>query len=96
MKPKARGFSLIEILVVVVIVGVTAAVVALSVRGSGEREVENAAQRARALVRLACERAIIGGRDIGFSAVSGLTSLCRRVLSACTEKPVFTLTGERT
>ena len=65
-----RGFSLIEILVVVVIVGVTAAVVALSVRGSGEREVENAAQRARALVRLACERAIIGGRDIGFSAVS--------------------------
>lgn len=64
-----RGFSLIEILVVVVIVGVTAAVVALSVRGSGEREVENAAQRAQALVQLACERAMVGGRDIGFTVV---------------------------
>lgn len=67
---RERGFSLIEILVVVVIVGVTTGLVALSIRGSGEREVENAAHRAQALVRLACERAMLGGRDIGFAVVN--------------------------
>ena len=65
----ARGFSLIEILVVLVIVAVVTGAAILSIRGSGEREVENAARRAQALVRLACERALIGGRDIGFSPV---------------------------
>ena len=67
--PRQRGFSLIEILVVVAIIGVTTGLVALSIHGRGEREVENAALRAQALVRLACERAMIGGRDIGFSVV---------------------------
>ena len=52
---RARGFSLIEILVVVAIVGVTTGLVALSIHGRGERDVENAALRAQALVRLACE-----------------------------------------
>ena len=66
---RVRGFSLIEILVVIVIVGVTTGLVVLSVRSSGEREVENAARRAQALVRLACERAMVGGRDIGFTVV---------------------------
>lgn len=65
----SRGFSLIEILVVVVIVGVVTGTVMLSIRGSGERAVENAAQRARALVALACERAVLSGRDIGFTPV---------------------------
>ena len=65
----ARGFSLIELLVVLVIVGVVTAGVVLSIRGGGEREVENAARRAEQLVRLACERAVLSGRDIGFSAV---------------------------
>lgn len=67
----SRGFSLIEILVVVVIVGVVTGTVMLSIRGSGERAVENAAQRARALVALACERAVLSGRDIGFTPVIG-------------------------
>lgn len=65
----ARGFSLIELLVLLVIVGITTGAVVLSIRGSGEREVENAAHRAEQLVRLACERAALSGRDIGFSAV---------------------------
>lgn len=68
---RSRGFTLIELLVVVAIVGVVTAVVTLSVYGSGVREVENAARRAEALIALACERAVIGGRDIGFSPVVG-------------------------
>ncbi len=63
------GFSLIEILVVLVIAGIAVTGAVLSIGGSGEREVENAARRAEQLVRLACERAVIGGRDIGFTAV---------------------------
>lgn len=66
----ARGFTLIETLVVVAIVGVVVATVVLTTGGSGARAVENAAHRAEALVRLACERAVIGGRDIGFSPVA--------------------------
>ncbi|MFA5684358.1 MAG: prepilin-type N-terminal cleavage/methylation domain-containing protein [Lysobacteraceae bacterium] len=65
----ARGLSLIELLVVLVIVATVVAGTVLSVSGSGEREVENAARRAQSLIRLACERALIGGRDIGFSVV---------------------------
>lgn len=65
----STGFSLIEILVVLVIVGIAVTGAVLSIGGSGEREVENAARRAERLVRLACERAVIGGRDIGFDAV---------------------------
>lgn len=64
-----RGFSLIEILVVLVIVGVLTGGVLLSIRGGGERAMENAARRAAARVQLACERAVLGGRDIGFTAV---------------------------
>lgn len=67
--PRHTGFSLIEVLVVLVIVGVMTAAVTISIRGSGERAVENAAQRARALILLACERAVLSGRDIGFTPV---------------------------
>ena len=65
-----RGFTLIELLVVVVIAGIVVAAMTLSWRGSGVREVENAARRAEALIALACERAVIGGRDIGFTPVA--------------------------
>lgn len=66
----ARGFTLIELLVVVAIAAVVTTAVVLAWRGSGVREVENAARRAQALVTLACERAVIGGRDIGFAPVA--------------------------
>ena len=67
----ARGFSLIEILVVLVIAGVLAGALVIAAGSSGPRELENAARRAQALVQLACERALIGGRDIGFAPVEG-------------------------
>lgn len=66
-KAPACGFTLIELLVVLVIVGVLIAALTLAVGGSGARELENAAQRSRSLIALACERAIISGRDIGFA-----------------------------
>lgn len=69
MPGAGRGFSLIEVLVVLVIVGVVMGGVALTVSGGDARELENAARRAQALVALACERAVLGGRDIGFAPV---------------------------
>jgi general secretion pathway protein H len=61
----ALGFSLIEVLVVVAIVGVLALVITLSVTGSGERQVRREADRFEALVGQACEQAELGGREIG-------------------------------
>lgn len=61
----ARGFSLIELLVVVVIVAVLALAVTLSVAGSADRQLLREADRFESLVRLACEKAEQSGREIG-------------------------------
>jgi general secretion pathway protein H len=60
-----RGFTLIEILVVVAILAIVAAALALAVGGSGERRLEHEAERLRALLGQACERAELSGREIG-------------------------------
>ena len=62
-----KGFTLIEVLVVVVIVAVLAAAVTLAVGASGERQLDNAAQRFQALLTHACTQAELGGREIGVS-----------------------------
>jgi general secretion pathway protein H len=67
----SRGFTLIEILVVVAIVGVLALVVTLSVTGSAERQVRREAERFEALVGQACEQAELGGREIGIVVGDG-------------------------
>lgn len=64
-----RGFTLIEVLVVVVILGVVVGAATLAISGSGSRELENAAQRAEVRIRLACERAMYSGQDVGFALV---------------------------
>jgi len=64
---RAAGFSLIELLVVVVIVGVLVSAVTLATGGSASRQLETAAQRAQRLIQLACERAEATGVDMGFA-----------------------------
>jgi general secretion pathway protein H len=66
---RARGFTLIEVLVMLVIIGVVIGALTLAVGGSGARELENAARRSQSLIQLACERATMSGRDIGFAPV---------------------------
>ncbi len=63
---RSRGFSLIEILVVTVILAIVAAAVTLAVAGAGgERQLAHDAERMQALVTYACERAELSGREIG-------------------------------
>ena len=67
----SRGFSLIEILVVVAIIGVLALVVTLSIGGSTDRQVRREAERFQALVGQACEQAELSGREIGVFVDTG-------------------------
>ncbi|MBL8299171.1 MAG: type II secretion system minor pseudopilin GspH [Rhodanobacteraceae bacterium] len=65
---QVRGFTLIEILVVVVILGVLAAAVSIALSGAGgERQLEREAERLQALLAYACEQAEIGGLAVGLS-----------------------------
>jgi len=61
-----RGFTLIEILVVVVILAVLAGAVTLAVGSvGGERQLAREAEQLRALLGYACEQAELSGRDLG-------------------------------
>lgn len=68
---RARGFSLIELLVVVAIVGVLALAVTLSIGGSAQRQLLREAERFQALVGQACEQAELSGREIGVVVGAG-------------------------
>jgi general secretion pathway protein H len=68
---RLRGFSLLEILVVMVILAVAIGAVTLAMGGSGERVLTREAERTQALVEFACERAQLSGRDIGISVSQG-------------------------
>lgn len=63
----STGFSLIEILVVIVILAVTAAAVTLAVADVGERRLARDAERLHALIGYACEQAELSGRQVGLS-----------------------------
>lgn len=62
----SHGFTLIEVLVVVVIVGILAAMLVLSLGAIGDdRELQREAQRLASLMELAGEEAELQGRDFG-------------------------------
>jgi general secretion pathway protein H len=61
----SRGFTLLEIMVVLVIVGVMLSMFTLSMGGFGEDEEREHARRFAALLELAAEEAGIQGREIG-------------------------------
>lgn len=66
IKPQARGFSLLELLVVVAIIGIFVGMVVLSMRVVGsDREVEQEMLRLRSLLDLLREEALMQTRDYG-------------------------------
>ncbi|MDH5545707.1 MAG: type II secretion system minor pseudopilin GspH [Gammaproteobacteria bacterium] len=67
MKPRGRntrGFSLLELLVVIFIIGMIMTFAALSVGGNADRKVEEEARRLTALLRLATEESVMNSRDL--------------------------------
>ena len=67
-KRSPRGFTLVEILVVVVILGVVIGAVTLAIGAvGGERQLARHAEQVRALIAYACEQAELSGRDVGIS-----------------------------
>lgn len=65
--PKAvnqRGFTLLELLVVIFIIGMIMTFAALSVGGGADKAVEREAKRLTALLRLANEESIMNSRDM--------------------------------
>ncbi len=72
MITRARGLSLIEILVVIAIISVVALIAVLGVGLAGpERTVQREAERLGALIELACERAQMSGRETGLHFARG-------------------------
>jgi general secretion pathway protein H len=69
--PDSRGFTLIEILVVTVILAISAVAVTLAIAGAGgERQLARDAERLHALLGYACEQAERSGHPIGISLTS--------------------------
>lgn len=62
----ARGFSLLELLVVIVILSVIAATAVISIGALGsDEEIDRESRRLTALLQLATEEALFQGRDLG-------------------------------
>lgn len=59
------GLSLVELLVVMAILGAMLGAVILTLPDTSARRLDQAGQRTQALLELACERAALGGRDMG-------------------------------
>lgn len=61
-----RGFTLVEILVVVIIVGLLAGMTVLAIGKDPQRMLKQEAQRAQAVLHLAVDEALLEGKEYGF------------------------------
>ncbi|MCF6217810.1 MAG: type II secretion system minor pseudopilin GspH [Gammaproteobacteria bacterium] len=59
------GFTLLELLVVIVIIGIMASFVVLSIGLGHNDEVKQEARRVQALIELAAQESLLGGREFG-------------------------------
>lgn len=60
-----RGFTLLELLVVIVIVAVIVSLAVISLGDNAARRLDEEARRVRALLRLAADEAVLQGQEIG-------------------------------
>ncbi len=65
---RARGFSLLELLVVMVIVGLSLGMVSFSMSQNGQKDLQNDAQRISLLLQMARDEAIVRDRPVAFEA----------------------------
>ena len=61
---RSEGFTILELLVVILIIGMILTFAALSVGGGADRTVEQEAKRLTALLRLASEETIMNSKDM--------------------------------
>lgn len=66
----ARGFTLLELMVVVVIVGITLGIVSFNAMPNNQQKLQNEAQRIALLLQAARDEAIVRNRPVAFEADS--------------------------
>lgn len=72
LQGRCRGFSLIEILVVIVIVGIVMSIAVLSLTlVGGDRDVRTEAQRVVSLIEVAQDDSMLQGREFGLEFMQG-------------------------
>jgi len=67
-KPAGAGFTLVEILVVMVIIGITLGMASLNAIPSPRQDLDNEAKRLTLLLQLARDEAIVRNREVAFEA----------------------------
>jgi len=65
---RAAGFTLVEILIVMTIIGITLGMVSLNAIPSPRQDLENEAKRLTLLLQLARDEAIVRNRQVAFEA----------------------------